>query len=67
MRVSMIAAGAAALILSAGLSNAQPRRNLDGPPPGAGRLFVSPAGEVFRSSEGGPPLPGLVQRRRCGP
>lgn len=56
MRVSTIVAGAAALILSASQSNAQSQRALTGPPPGAGRLFVSPAGEVFRSSEGGPPL-----------
>lgn len=56
MRVSMIVAGAAALVLSASLSHAQPPRALTGPPPGAGRLFVSPAGEVFRSSEGDPPL-----------
>jgi len=56
MRIAMLFAGAAALALSANASSAQPRPNLSGPPPGAGRLFVSPAGEVFRSSEGGPPL-----------
>jgi hypothetical protein len=49
MRISMLFAGAAALLLSADPAIAQP-------PPGAGRLFASPAGEVFRSSEGGPPL-----------
>lgn len=49
MRLSMLFAGAAALVLSAAIADAQR-------PPGAGRLFVSPAGEVFRSSEGGPPL-----------
>ncbi len=57
MRLSIFVAGAAAAILSASTASAQPRRALSGPPPGAGRLFVSPAGEVFRSSEGGPPLP----------
>lgn len=58
MRVSMLFAGAAALVLSvAGQAQEPPRRNMpDGPPPGAGRLFVSPAGEAFRGGEGGPPL-----------
>lgn len=51
MRLSIFAAGTAALFLSVQAFAWQ-----SGPPPSPGRLFVSPSGEVFRSGEGGPPL-----------
>ena len=54
MRISILA-GAAALFLSAH-GSAQERGSLGGPPPGPGRLFVSPSGEVFRSGDGPRPL-----------
>lgn len=55
MRVSTFAA--AALLLSASALAQEPRRNWpDGPPPGPGRLFVAPSGEVFRAGDGPPPF-----------
>lgn len=49
MRISFLVAAAALLPSASALAQ-------DGPPPRPGRLFVSPAGEVFRSGQGGPPL-----------
>lgn len=56
MRISMFA-GAVALVLSVSASAQEPRRiPPGGMPPGPGRLFVSPSGEVFRSGEGVRPI-----------
>lgn len=56
MRVSIVAA-TAAFVLSASALAQEPRRNWpDGPPPGPGRLFVAPSGEVFRGGDGTRPM-----------
>lgn len=56
MRISIFA-GAVALALSVSAFAQEPRRNPPGgTPPGPGRLFVSPSGEVFRSGEGARPI-----------
>jgi Ca2+-binding EF-hand superfamily protein len=57
MRISITLIGAAALVLSASSFAQEPRRGPPGGmPPGQGRLFVAPSGEVFRAGEGARPM-----------